>query len=131
MQDCEKAMSDYARVVELNLHDNEGYLMMGYRGEAWVWATCPIAAFRDGAKALEAAQKAFNMAPGNATNHDAVAAAYAELGHFKEAVFEANMAIQLRTTSSGSTFSRAYARLALYEKAMPCRELFPGISDTP
>ncbi|MHC4521476.1 MAG: tetratricopeptide repeat protein, partial [Planctomycetota bacterium] len=63
---------------------------------AWLQATYPSAAVRDGAKAIENAKKACELSDRSNPNFiDTLAAAYAEAGDFAAAVREERVAVQL------------------------------------
>jgi len=90
---------------------------------AWLLATCPEAAYRDGPRALRLAQWACK-----ATSHksppllDSLAAAYAEVGQFDEAVKVARQAIETVRTNPKASTETLESRLALYLAGKPCRE---------
>lgn len=112
--DYDKAISDFGKALELNpgdpaIYDNRGNawskkgkyakaiadyrraleaapdFVVAYNNLAWLLATCPQRKHRDGKKALEMARKAVKLNP-DASTLDTLAAAYAELGDFDEAV---------------------------------------------
>jgi tetratricopeptide (TPR) repeat protein len=90
---------------------------------AWLLATCPDATYRSGPQALRLAEWACK-----ATDYksppllDSLAAAYAEVGQFEQAVRTIRLAIEIvRSSSQGST-QTLDARLELYLAAKPCRE---------
>jgi tetratricopeptide (TPR) repeat protein len=96
--------------------------------EAWEQATSPDAAQRNGQQALRAAKLACF-----GTDHqvpeclDILAAAYAELGQFQEAVTWARKALALLSPGPDSDRTRAIQeRVHLYEKGQPYRERSPG-----
>jgi tetratricopeptide (TPR) repeat protein len=74
----EEAIADYTKALEKKPH----YLT--YLGLAWVFATSKNDKYRNGARALELAEKAVQL---HRTPHSlqTLAAAYAETGRFKEA----------------------------------------------
>lgn len=55
-------------------------------GLAWLLATCPDAKHRDGKRAVELAKKTLALDPKNATYMETLAAAYAEMGDFDQAI---------------------------------------------
>lgn len=89
---------------------------------AWFRATCPDPHFRDGRQALEAAQRrcrSLNFFSFECL--DILAAAYAEVGDFDQAVSHQVRAIQ--TAPSGfPKLSEMKERLELYKKHKPYRE---------
>jgi Flp pilus assembly protein TadD len=92
---------------------------------AWLLATCPEAAYRDGPRALRLAEWACK-----ATSYksppllDSLAAAYAEVGRFDEAVRVTRQAIEIVRSSPKASTQTLESRLALYLAGKPCRE--PG-----
>ncbi len=87
---------------------------------AWLLATCPDAAIRDGETALAHAEMAHKLAllqPGFALS--ALAAANAELGNWDAAVKYETKAIENLT---GDARQAAQKRLALYNAKQPCRD---------
>jgi len=91
---------------------------------AWVLATCPDASVRDGARALELAQRAERFAGGtNPAIGSTLAAAYAELGQFGEAVTTARQALALAAARTNTALIEGLrANLELYEKGSPFHE---------
>jgi hypothetical protein len=89
---------------------------------AWFLATCPEARFRDGARALVAAEKAVELSRGEPTALDTRAAAYAELGAFPQAIESELKAID--KTPARAVECRGFsARLMGYSQGTPFREL--------
>jgi len=85
------AIADHtaALAMEPNDHASCNYL-------AWILATCPTAALRNGARAVELATKACELTQYQAPGYiDTLAAAFAETGHFAEAVREMERAMAL------------------------------------
>lgn len=90
---------------------------------AWIMATSPDAAQRDGAKAVSLAEKGC-AATNNSDSEflDTLAAAYAELGRFDDAVRTAQQAIQVAEKAKADGAIAPYkARLALYASKKPYR----------
>ena len=91
---------------------------------AWLMATAPDDAVRDGAEAVRLATRAaretnFQHAPAL----DALAAAYAEAGRFDEATATIRTAIQLvKEDGAPELLNQMRGRLRLYEKRSPYRE---------
>lgn len=111
----ENAAKDYESGIEAAPEHDAGFLRL-----AWLYATCPEAEFRDGEKALEYAQTAFNYAaPANAIHWDTLAAAHAELGNFDEAMNAAQRAAMLADRSNDlairTRLPEIRARLETYE----------------
>jgi len=78
--DYKRALADYTKALEIDPN-----LVISYNNLAWLLATCPDSKYRNGAKALEAAQKAAK-AKTDASSLDTLAAANAEMGNFGDAV---------------------------------------------
>lgn len=77
-----KALADYQEALRLDPKDGRTLQAL-----AWLWATCPDAAYRDGDRAVDAATRASDMVGGKSPFALAVlAAAHAERGDFEEAV---------------------------------------------
>lgn len=92
---------------------------------AYVLATNPDAALRDGAEAVAAAQHAVALGGGENPEHlDTLAAAYAESGDFARAVETATRAVSLADVQHLPEQSRAGLRdhLALLQRGEPIRE---------
>jgi tetratricopeptide (TPR) repeat protein len=81
--------------------------------EAWLLATCPDQAVRNGAKAVELAQQAVKR-DANPRLRDTLAAAYAETGKFEDAVREETDAIE-RAKAKNVEMPGADARLRLFQ----------------
>lgn len=120
--DYENAVKDYQAAIEVAPKLEAGYLHL-----AWLDATCPKAEFRDGKKALELAKAAFTHAERKTALHwDTLAAAYAEVGDFEEAILAEQRAAVLADGSHDlairSRLPDIRARLESYEAATPHRE---------
>ena len=92
---------------------------------AWVWATCPNSAWRNGAKALELAQRANQLSGGrDPAILGTLAAAYAETGHFPEAVASAQAAMQLSgsQTNAYSLVNELQMQIRFYRAGIPFRD---------
>ena len=94
---------------------------------AWVLATCPKASVRNGAEAVELAQRAVRISGGRAPAVlGTLAAAYAEAGRFPEAVQTARNALELATQQNKQTLAESLkAKLPLYQAGIPFREPQP------
>ncbi|MBU0618409.1 MAG: tetratricopeptide repeat protein [Planctomycetes bacterium] len=94
-------------------------------GLAWILATSPTDSQRNGEEALRLAEKACELT--NNRQHmyvDTLAAAYAELGRFDEAVKSMRDAIELvRETEDEENLAAYEERLKLYEQKMPYRDV--------
>ena len=94
---------------------------------AWVLATCSEASLRDGQKALELARQAEQFSGGtNPAILGTLAAAYAELGQFTQAVATAQQALELASTHTNTAQVEALrANLILYQAGSPFRDPSP------
>jgi tetratricopeptide (TPR) repeat protein len=91
---------------------------------AWLLATCPDAAVRNGARATDLAQQAQAL-PGARSSQvlDVLAAAYAEAGRFDRAIETENQALAIAAAEGNNSLTEAGAmRLKLYEAHRPYRE---------
>ncbi|MGH7937293.1 MAG: tetratricopeptide repeat protein, partial [Bryobacteraceae bacterium] len=89
---------------------------------AWIRATCPGDAFRDGAEAVEKARRACEITRWKEPNClDTLAAAYAEVGKFHAAIEYEKKAINA-TRSSVAGRQEMQHRLALYRQHRPYRD---------
>ena len=78
---------------------------------AWLLATCPVEAFRDGKKAVKYGLAACTLSEFKDSQHlDTLAAAYAEQGQFDKAVETQNNAIKISSKSGGSACFRQVCR---------------------
>lgn len=111
------AMQHMRRVVELDGTDFHSLRVL-----AWQRATNPDPAARDGARAVELAQKAIKLQGGRTPLLlDVLAAALAESGDFDAAVKTAKEGLAL-AVGKDATFAKGLAkRLALYEQQKPFR----------
>lgn len=90
---------------------------------AWVLATNPDAAVRNGAEAVELAERAAGLAGGRQPAVlDTLAAAFAEVGRFREAVQITNETLALARSQGNRRLAEALEeRLALYQAGTPFR----------
>jgi tetratricopeptide (TPR) repeat protein len=110
-----KALADYEKAVAVAPKGaGAAYL---YTNLALFRAGCPEARWRDGTKALAAAEKAYQLAKGPGAMI-ALAAAYAELGRYDEAV--AWQAKALAAVPAGEK-EQSRQRLKLYQEQKPYR----------
>ena len=96
-----------------------------YNRLAWLLATCPAERFRDGAKAVEYAEKACKELDfKDFFALDTLGAAYAENGQFDKAVETQKSAIALLSGSPDRQLSdEAKKRIQLYSERKPYREV--------
>ena len=99
---------------------------------AWVLATCAEASVRNGAEAVELAQRAAQLSGGREPAIlGTLAAAYAEAGRFPEAVQTARKALELATQQNKQALARSIqAKLPLYQAGTPFRQTL-STSPTP
>src|SRR5262249_4131795 len=105
----DKAIADYSKAAELNPN-----YAAAFNNLAWLYATCPDTAIRDGKKAVEAAKKAVKLED-NPQSRDTLAAAYAEVGDFESAVTEQRKALEDKSLDEGER-KEMESRLELYRK---------------
>jgi len=110
-----KALADYEKAVEIASKDS--YASYFYTALALFRAGCPDATFRDGKKALEAAQRAYKLTKGPA-ELAALAAAHAELSQFDKAVEWQTKAIDAAPAAEKDAYRD---RLKLYQGQKPYR----------
>ena len=113
-RDFEKAVADYTETVRLDPQSLDAHNAL-----AWLLATCPEPAVRDGRRALDHAQKAVALAK-DANTLDTLAAAWAECGDFEAASRWQSKAIELEP--SADQLEEFQERLGLYEERTPYRE---------
>jgi Zn-dependent membrane protease YugP/Flp pilus assembly protein TadD len=110
-----RALADLQAAIHLSPK-----LPNGYKNLAWLQATCPDAAFRDGAEAIANAIRAIKLAGAvDGQWRDVLAAAHAEAGRFDLAV-----RYQEQALAQCNTLTRAeqQGRLDDYLAGRPCRE---------
>lgn len=106
----------------LTLQPGNITLLMQY---AWLLATCPDDATRDGNQALALARQAVQNTGGNQPIIlQALAAAYAETKHFPEAITVAEKALDLAKRQSGNSAlsTQLTEQLRLYRLSQPLRD---------
>jgi tetratricopeptide (TPR) repeat protein len=116
----DKAVGDYNHIMASNPDFAEAY-----NAEAWLYATCPEASVRNGAKALELAQKACELTQWKVTSFiDTLAASEAECGKFDDAVKHQKQAVDTAKSQREDEWQiKDYAtRIPLYEQKQPYRD---------
>jgi tetratricopeptide (TPR) repeat protein len=115
----EAAIAHYRKALEL-----EPRPILAQNGLAWLLATCPEAAWRNGNQAVELAQQAVQLSEGKYPEIlDTLAAAYAEAGRFPEAVTTAGQALHLADAQANAALAESIRdRLKLYETNSPYHE---------
>jgi protein O-mannosyl-transferase len=91
---------------------------------AWVLATWPAAAIRNGARAVQLAEKADLLSESkNPAFKGTLAAAYAEAGRFSEAVATAQRALGLAKAQTNNALIEALEpQIGLYQAGLPVRD---------
>ena len=113
----DQAIADYNKAIELNPRD-----AYAYNNLAWLLATCPDSKYRNGAKALDLAQTAVEFDK-SYHNIGTLAAAYAEVGSFKEAIKTQENAIALLNKHTDpKVLAEAKEHLECYKSHRPWRE---------
>jgi cytochrome c-type biogenesis protein CcmH/NrfG len=111
----QRAGSDFEQARRLDPDNPRPYQQL-----ALLWATCPEREERDGKRAVEFATKACGLSSWqDAGCLDALAAAHAEVGKFREAVEWETKAIAIAREEQKRDFR---ARLALYQSGKPYRQ---------
>jgi len=112
------AVIQFNKAVEIN-PDNLGAI----NNLAWILATCPDDGMRDGARAVELAERAREITHGKHYGVlDTLAAAYATVGRFDQAAVAAKKAIELaRAAGQEQTAAEIGDRLRLYKAGKPYR----------
>jgi tetratricopeptide (TPR) repeat protein len=94
-----------------------------YFGLAWILATCPKKEFRDGNKAIEYAEAGLEVSKWkDAGGFTALAAAHAETGNFKAAIYWEQKGLELSRESPPEEVEKQRQRLKLYQEGKPYRE---------
>jgi tetratricopeptide (TPR) repeat protein len=116
---ADEAVSHLEAVLAINPRDPDALKNM-----AWVLATSPEPRIRDGAKAVELAERAYRADTTNPFIAATLAAAYAECGRFPEAIREAERALRLANDSgNGALADLVRTEIALYETGRPFRDI--------
>ena len=117
-----QAIAHYGTALEIAPHS-----ILTLNNLAWALSTCPDGSLRNGAKAIELAQKADQLAGGkNPAFMRTLAAAYAENGRFNDAIETAQRALQLATAQDNFALaSKLEKDLDLYRSSIPLRRSGP------
>ena len=121
--DYGKTIADFEQALKLQPSDESTLNNL-----AWLRATCPDAAFRDGKRALIEATEACTISNWKTAHDiDTLAAAYAEVGDFESALRYQEKAIATDGTEPAT--SEMKNRRALYEQHRAYREAARGQTD--
>ena len=96
---------------------------------AWVFATCPEDSMREGAHAVELAEKALRISGGKIPMiYRVLAAAYAENGRFSDAIETAQRGAELANSQGNPALAAELeSNIALYQSGKPLRD--PSITN--
>jgi tetratricopeptide (TPR) repeat protein len=123
MGDAGKAMEDYKRAGELAPADD----WFPINNQAWIYATWPEAAVRDGAKAMELAEKACELSKWNDCYCiGTLAAAEAETGKYDDAVKHQQQALEMAKVDKkvdAKMLGQMKDALAHYQQGKPYRDV--------
>jgi tetratricopeptide (TPR) repeat protein len=109
------ALLDFDESIRLYPNESEPF-----RLRAWVWASCTDAAIRDGKRAVQSATRSCELSAWkDADALESLAASFAELGDFDQAVKWEREAIKLNEDAAIKV--EFEHRLSLYERKMPYR----------
>jgi tetratricopeptide (TPR) repeat protein len=91
---------------------------------AWVFATCPEDSIRDGTRAVELAERAFQISGGKIPMiYRVLAAGYAESGRFADAVETAQRGAEVATSQGNPALAAELeSNIALYQSGRPLRD---------
>ena len=117
--DFAKAIDHYARSIE-----SEKKMFLAANNLAWILATNPDAKFRDGARAVKAAELACEAT--RYADHrlfDTLAVSYAEAGDFAKAIESAKRGIEMAKAKGDKTVVKLLGeRIELFQSGKPFRE---------
>jgi protein O-mannosyl-transferase len=118
-----EAIANYEKALALAPEDPHSRINI-----AWVLATSSDASIRDGAKAVEFAQKAVELSNTEDPKFlRALAAAYAEAGRFSEAIEATQRGMEIATGQSNFQLADLLqGDIALYRGGLPLRQMSPG-----
>ena len=115
------AIAEYEHAARISPHDP-----LARNNLAWLLATSFDASIRDGNRAIEIAKQTVQLSGGKDPNYlRTLAAAYAEIGQFSEAIATAEQAIQIAIVQGKSKLTTILEKeVILYRAHTPLRE--PG-----
>lgn len=112
-----EAISDYSEALRLEPESATRHVTL-----AWLLATCPDSRYRDGARAVELAERACELTDYADTEYlSCLAAAYAQKGDFGQAVAWQQKALELSDAEARPTMQW---HLDLYQEGKPYHELW-------
>jgi len=114
-----EAIAQWKKTLEVQPNNLEAQCNL-----AWIFATFPDASIRNGAKAVELAQRAIELSDGkNARIWRLAAAAYAEAGRFQDAVKAAQNGLALAEAEGNAAFVQTLeGNIKLFEQNSPLRD---------
>ena len=115
----DKALAQLDQII--NLHPRIHTDALARSDRAWIYATCPNPAFRNGKQAVADADAACHIDSWDTWDYiDTLAAAYAETGDFEKAIKFEEKAIH-KARGDPDAVKDAQERLALYQQHRPFR----------
>lgn len=115
LMEYDNAIADYTEAIRL-----DPQYVAPYNGRGWLYATCPLAKFRNASQAVKDATKACELSDWKVANNiGTLAAAYAESGDFMNAVNWQQKAMNLARENEKSDYR---SRLDLYKSGQPYRQ---------
>ena len=115
-----EAIAHFEKAIEM-----EPRKVQALKNLAWVLATCPNAALRNGARAVALAERANQLSGGgDPLVLGTLSAAYAEAGRFPEAMETAGKALRSTDLKSDSAADQLRNQLRLYQTKTPFHEVY-------
>ena len=116
-----KAIDDYAEATRRRPEQAAPHNAL-----AWALATCTLAKYRDGKRAVVAATAACELSKWKNADHlDTLAAAYAETGDFAKAIAYETKAIDATDENDDDAWEQRQERLKLFQEKKPYHEPSP------
>jgi tetratricopeptide (TPR) repeat protein len=118
-QQFDASLKDYYQAIRVDSKCDSAWNALG-----WLRATCPVDSMRDGKEAVEAATKACEFSNWMKWRRvDTLAAAFAEVGDFQQAIKFQEQALGLNGANEKER-KEMESRLALYQAQKPFRETY-------